>query len=98
MATKKLRIGLAAVFTSMMIFAVALPAAQALTPRDFQYLQDNHTTDLYPGGQKVCGDHLCSPGEWEKMKQTLQSAQRDPNVCSQLKEWKTCEPGTKSGQ
>lgn len=98
MANQKLHTGLVVAFTSMMIFAVALPAAEALTPRDFQFLQDNHTTDLYPGGQKVCGDHLCSPGEWGKMKQTIQSAQRDPSVCAQLKEWKACEPSTKSGQ
>jgi hypothetical protein len=100
MVNQKLHFGLAAiVLSSIMVFAVALPAANALTPRDFVYLQDNHKTDRFPGGQHVCGDHLCSADEWGKMKQSLRAAQRTPGECDQLKQWKACEPPTtKSGQ
>jgi hypothetical protein len=99
MANQKLHVGLIAVaLSSIMVFAVALPAANALTPRDFQYLQDNHKTEMYPGGQHVCGDHLCSADDWGKMKQALRTAQRDPSTCTQLKEWKPCQPSTTSGQ
>ncbi len=99
MVNRKLYFGLTAVvLSSIMVFAVALPAANALTPRDFQYLNDNHKTERFPGGQHVCGDHLCSADEWSKMKQALRAAQRNPAECEQLKEWKPCEPSSsKSG-
>lgn len=93
MVNQKLHIGLTAVMlSSIMVFAVALPAASALTPRDFQYLNDNHKTERFPGGQHVCGDHLCSAADWGKMKQALRAAQRDPSTCPQLKDWKACGP------
>ncbi len=101
MLNQKLRFGLAAVAVSaLMIYAVAVPSASALTPRDFVYLQDNHKTDRFPGGQHVCGDHLCTPQEWSNMKHALNVAQRMPGECAELKQWIACTPGyqtTKSG-
>lgn len=95
MVNQKLQIGLAAVvLSSIMVFAAALPAANALTPRDFQYLNDNHKTDRFPGGQHVCGDHLCSADEWGKMKQAIRESQRHPGECDELKKWEPCEPTT----
>jgi len=41
-----------------------LPAANALTARD--NFDDNHYTYISLGGPKVCGDHLCKPGEWNQ--------------------------------
>ncbi|MDE1763503.1 MAG: hypothetical protein KGH88_04565 [Thaumarchaeota archaeon] len=99
MLNQKLRFGLTAVaLSALVIYAVAIPSASALTPRDFQYLNDNHKTDRFPGGQHVCGDHLCTPQEWSAMKQSLGTAQRNPGECSQLKQWEACIPGqTKTG-
>ncbi|MDE1765599.1 MAG: hypothetical protein KGI27_04885 [Thaumarchaeota archaeon] len=48
--------------------------ANALTPRDYSYLNDNHLTVL-TGNTKVCGDHLCAPGEWDKLQASLNTAQ-----------------------
>jgi len=100
MVNQKLHIGLVAVaLSSILVFAVAIPAANALTPRDFQYFNDNHKTDRFLGGPYVCGDHICSADEWSAMKQDLRKAQRDPSACTQLKDWKICGApvSTKSG-
>jgi hypothetical protein len=55
------------------IAAVTIPAASALTSRSS--FNDNHYTALYPGGPKICGDHVCAPGEYDKMQQALAQAQ-----------------------
>jgi hypothetical protein len=55
------------------IAAVTIPAASALKSRS--NFNDNHYTELYPGGPKICGDHLCAPGEYDKMQQALAQAQ-----------------------
>ena len=91
MLNQKLPIGLIAVaLSSILIFAVALPAANALTPRNFQYFDDNHKTDRFFGPPYVCGDHICTADEWSAMKQDLRKAQRDSTSCSQLKDWRIC--------
>lgn len=48
--------------------------ANALIKRDYTYLNDNHLTARY-GETAVCGDHLCAPGEWDKLQQALTAAQ-----------------------
>ena len=50
------------------------PQAHALISRDFAYLNDNHLTVL-TGNTQVCGDHICAPGEWDKLQQTLSTSQ-----------------------
>ncbi|HET6458399.1 MAG TPA: hypothetical protein VFG24_05940 [Nitrosopumilaceae archaeon] len=55
------------------IAAVTIPAASALTSRSS--FNDNHYTALYPGGPRICGDHVCAPGEFDKMQQALAQAQ-----------------------
>ena len=55
------------------IAAVTIPAASALTSRSS--FNDNHYTALYPGGPRICGDHICAPGEYDKMQQALAEAQ-----------------------
>ncbi|HYL65904.1 MAG TPA: hypothetical protein VEU72_01980 [Nitrosopumilaceae archaeon] len=50
-----------------------LPVANALTSRSS--FNDNHYTALYPGGPRICGDHVCAPGEYDKMQQELSQAQ-----------------------
>ena len=52
---------------------VANPLASALTRNTFD---DSHTTARL-GNSKVCGDHICKPGEHEKMKEDLNNAQRN---------------------
>ncbi|MBI1828001.1 MAG: hypothetical protein HY222_04365 [Thaumarchaeota archaeon] len=50
-----------------------LPVASALTSRNS--FNDNHYTSLYPGGSRICGDHLCGPGEYSKYIETQNNAQ-----------------------
>lgn len=47
--------------------------ANALIPRmDFS---DNHYTYISPGGPKICGSHICKPGEWDQWKKQLMLSQ-----------------------
>ncbi len=55
---------------------VAIPPASALTRNTFD---DSHTTARF-GNSKVCGDHLCAPGEHAKWVQMLNDAQRANQV------------------
>ncbi len=50
-----------------------MQGANALTSRmDFS---DNHYTYISPGGPKICGDHVCKPGEWDQWKKQLMQNQ-----------------------
>ena len=49
-----------------------LPVANATSRNTFD---DNHYTALYPGGTRICGLHVCEPGEYYKMQQELAQAQ-----------------------
>ena len=51
-----------------------IPVSHALIQRDFSYINDNHLT-VRTGNTKVCGDHLCAPGEWDKLQEQLNAAQ-----------------------
>jgi hypothetical protein len=55
------------------IAAVTIPAASALTSRSS--FNDNHYTAFNTGGPRICGDHVCAPGEYAKMQQALSQAQ-----------------------
>ena len=91
MVNQKLHIGLIAIaLASIVVLSVAIPAANALTPRNFQYFNANNKTDRFPGAPYVCGDKVCTADEWSKMKQELRQAQRDPTACPQLKSWMAC--------
>jgi hypothetical protein len=90
MSNQQIKISLVALaLLTIMVFAATLPAVNALTPSSV-YERYSQKTDTTPGGQHVCGDTLCSPGTWAKMKQALFVAQHDPTKCSQLKEWMYC--------
>lgn len=43
-----------------------IPESNALVKRDFSYRDDQHLT-ASTGNTKVCGNHLCTPGEWKKL-------------------------------
>ncbi len=63
--------------TAVLVASVAvstIPASNALIQRDYSYLNDNHLT-VKTGNTKVCGDHLCAPGEWDKLQSSIYSAQ-----------------------
>ncbi len=62
-----------------------LPSVGALTKGTFASDFDSHTTARF-GNTKVCGDHLCAPGEFEKMKEQLNMAQtqKGPNKVSPI--------------
>lgn len=52
------------------------PIVNALTKNTFD---DSHTTARF-GNSKVCGDHLCAPGEHQKMIEAMMQAQRTKYV------------------
>src|SRR2546428_68299 len=55
------------------VTVTTLPVANALTRNVFN---DSHTTARF-GSSNVCGDHICAPGEREKMSTELNNAQRN---------------------
>lgn len=59
--------------TSLLV--VNMPQVNALTQRDFSVYDDSHTTASY-GVSKVCGNHLCSPGEHAQWINTLWQSQK----------------------
>lgn len=63
----------AATLLGVISITILLPVANALTPRsDFS---DNVNTQGLFGGTKVCGDHLCKYGEWNRWANNLFSSQ-----------------------
>jgi hypothetical protein len=63
----------AATLLVVISITIVLPVANALTPRsDFS---DNVSTQGLFGGTKVCGDHLCKYGEWNRWLNNLFSNQ-----------------------
>ena len=78
--TSKIRIlGVLLILPLLSISAVTafvdIPSANALTKRDYYYLNDQHTTASY-GNSMICGGHYCTPGESSKMQQQLSQAQK----------------------
>lgn len=59
--------------TSLLV--VNLPQVNALVQRDFSVLDDSHTTARY-GHSKVCGNHMCAPGEHTQWYDTVQKSQK----------------------
>ena len=59
--------------TSLLV--VNMPQANALTQRDFSVYDDSHVTASY-GISKVCGNHLCAPGEHAHWINTLWQSQK----------------------
>jgi len=91
MSNQQIKLGLVAiVLTVALVFAsTALPSVNALTPSTV-YWKHSQKTDRIPGGQNICGETLCSPQVWGHMKDSLHKAQKNPDVCSELKGWKYC--------
>lgn len=56
------------------VLAQTAPTTSNLVKRDYSYLNDQHTTARF-GNSKVCGDHMCVPGEWVKLQGNLNQAQ-----------------------
>ena len=80
---------LAIAISSLLALSITVPAASALIQRD--NFDDSHTTTRFLGGIKVCGDHLCKHGEYDKMLQQLNDAQHAAAKCRQaLAEGKKC--------
>ena len=90
MSSQQYKIGLVALtLVAVLVFAATLPAVSALTPSTV-YPRYQQKTDSRPGGQHVCGEKLCAPDQWSKMKIDLRKAQRDYNTCTQLRAWIPC--------
>jgi len=64
---------LAIAISSILALSITVPAATALTQRD--NFDDSHTTARFLGGQKICGDHMCKTGEYDKQLKRLNDAQ-----------------------
>jgi hypothetical protein len=90
--TNKIRsLGVLLIIPLLSISAVAafvdIPSANALTKRDYYVLNDQHLTARF-GNSLVCGNHICSPGEFSKMQQQLNQAQTgkiNPSMSTQGK-------------
>ena len=70
---------LAIAISSILALSLTLPAASALMQRD--NFDDSHTTTIYLGGQKICGDHLCKPGQYDMHLKYLNDAQHAAAKC-----------------
>ncbi|MDE1767193.1 MAG: hypothetical protein KGI27_13125 [Thaumarchaeota archaeon] len=56
--------------------AFTISPANALVTRDFSYLHDNHCTALYNcAGAQICGDYVCSPGEYGRHLENMSKAE-----------------------
>jgi hypothetical protein len=95
MSNQQIKIGLVAlVLSAILVFATAaLPAVNALTPSSI-YDRYSQKTDRFPGGQHICGEKLCSPDDWSKMKKSLHVSQRDSDRCKELRAWEYCGQAT----
>ena len=94
MSSQQYKIGLVALtLVAVLVFAATLPAVSALTPSTV-YPRYQQKTDSRPGGQHVCGEKLCAPDQWSKMKNDLHKAQRNSDVCTQLRAWIPCNQPT----
>ncbi|MBI3622734.1 hypothetical protein HY212_01465 [Candidatus Pacearchaeota archaeon] len=70
---------LAIAISSILALSITVPAATALIQRD--NFDDSHTTVRFLGGQKICGDHMCKPGEYNKQLKQLNDAQHLAAKC-----------------
>lgn len=57
------------------LLAVNLQQANALIQRDFSVYDDSHTTARY-GVSKVCGNHICAPGEHSQWVNAMWQSQK----------------------
>jgi hypothetical protein len=48
------------------VLAQSVPTSSNLVKRDYSYTDDQHLTARF-GNSRVCGDHMCAPGEWTKL-------------------------------
>lgn len=62
-------------FLILSLSCFPLQSSDALTQRDFSYLNDQRTT-ASNGNTKICGDHMCIRGEWDKIQEFLAAEQR----------------------
>ena len=69
---------LAIAITSILALSITLPAATALIQRD--NFDDSHTTTRFLGGQKICGDHICKTGQYDKQLKRLNDAQHSLSI------------------
>jgi hypothetical protein len=71
--TALLLLTISVLMTSLLL--VNLQQANALIQRDFSVYDDSHTTASY-GISKVCGNHICAPGEHAQWVKALWDSQR----------------------
>ena len=69
---------LAIAISSIVVLSINLPYAAALIQRDD--FSDNHTTARFLGGQKVCGEKLCSGSQYSTHLGKILTAQQTSGI------------------
>ena len=57
--------------------ALSIPTVDALEKRDMSSPYTHNPITARLGNSAVCGDHMCAPGEWDKLIDALSAAQRN---------------------
>ena len=74
---------------SVLVLSVSIPVVDALTNKT--EFNNRHTTARHPYGVKICEDHICTPGEYQKMKQEMMKKQMTDAKCKEaLRQGKEC--------
>jgi len=83
------RFVLAIAVISLLALSVSIPAVEGLTKKT--EFNNRHSTTRNLGGVKVCGDHICLSGEYQKMNQKMLSKQMKDAKCKEtLRQGKKC--------
>jgi hypothetical protein len=67
-------ISIMAILITSVLGQITPASAYELVKRDFSILHDQHLT-ARTGNTLICGDHMCLPGEWTRLSESLNKAQ-----------------------
>ncbi|MFZ0183614.1 MAG: hypothetical protein WBV92_07335 [Nitrosotalea sp.] len=67
-------ISIMAILITSVLGQITPASAYELVKRDFSILHDQHLT-ARTGNTLICGDHMCLPGEWTRLSESLSKAQ-----------------------
>jgi len=67
-------ISIMAILTTSVLGQIIPASGYQLEKRDFSILHDQHLT-VRTGNTMICGNHMCQPGEWNKLSENLNTAQ-----------------------
>ncbi|WP_101478161.1 hypothetical protein [Candidatus Nitrosotalea bavarica] len=67
-------ISVMAILITSVLGQIIPASAYELVKRDFSILHDQHITTR-TGNTMICGNHMCLPGEWNRLSENLNNAQ-----------------------